>query len=589
MLRHQESEHTPLVGKKAGVISVLFLYQYQCFAILTFCASDNPYSWAFREADLLKNFKGTSGAVIPNEPIFITSLKTNVIPSLPSSTDIKIFHDSCFGEHDWTRFPQFYSESLCHLVAVLRQPNPNDLQHPYREYGAFWCNVNSETDIKWNESVQLSSMTIDSFNIQVMVATTQCFWLELVAALDYMEVYKPIMDGHAQHDAGHWPDRLMGAFTSDMSTVQFLLCGGIPAYFIQPLSTFNNQVIERVVKLAQSSVDTTCPDPGYPIVFTGDPTDPKKYYAIHTFLCQFQHYTLPFHGQTTASTPSHNHVPVVLLSSMDLSLVAPSSRPVRSKSVVGRHEKGGPASQRKKKKGSKNVPLVVRNKFEDLSGIYAPPPIPAWMNINALINKDPKRTALRISDPHDNHYFFPDPGMLTFANAVCQKAYFQQLDHCFDILVYRSTTSDFLPLHPQKWHDLLALPLKYHADDICEQSSTAAESSTQCRKRFDAAKEMLGSCMHAHSVIIDLITPPANSEEPFNPRHGQELVWQLYDQDPDDAVTNFRMEHQNLILEIFPEDLLSSVSLTRIGVTDMNTWMEYSDALRSKGFHGANY
>ncbi|KAK0460354.1 hypothetical protein IW261DRAFT_1577666 [Armillaria novae-zelandiae] len=579
---------------------------------------------------------GHVGAVIAHEPFFITSLKTNVIPSPPSSREVEIFNDSRFGEHDWTRVPQFYSESLCHLVAVPRQPQQNDLQHPYREYGAFWRNVDSETDIEWSKSVDalsnphfstsfkhllsifrtrmecllqwLSNMTTDPFNIQVMVSTTQRFWLELVTALDYMKVYKPIMDGWAQNNAEHQPDRLMGAFTSDVSTVQFLLRGGIPVYFIRPLSDFDNQVIERVVKLAQPSVDTTRPDPGYPIVFTGDPTDPKKYHAIHTFLCQFQRYMLPFCDQTTALTSSHNHV-AVISSPMDSSLLAPSSGPVRSKSVVGRHEKGSPASQRKKKKTSKNTPTVPRNKFEDLSGIYAPPPIPAWVNVNMLINKDPERTARHLSDPHDNHYFFPDPSMLTFANVVHQKAYFQQLDHCFDILVYRSTTSDFLPLHPQNWRDLLVLPLKHHPN-IPEPSSATAESSTQCRKRFDAAKEMLGSCMHARGVTIDLIVPPADSEEskePFNPRRGQELVWQLCElnfrfellvldtcvascppptdgQNPEDAVANFRMERQNLISGIFPEDSLSSISVTRVndglGSTDWSCQYQRLRVLR---------
>lgn len=186
-------------------------------------------------------------------------------------------------------------------------------------------------------------------------------------------------------------------------------------------------------------------------------------------------------------------------------------------------------------------------------------------------------------DEHDNHYFFPDPGLVTFSNTTRQNSYLQQLDHCFDLLIYLSTSSDSAPLHPQQWRNLLALPLK-RAGHVQQP----AEQSTQCSRNFAAMEEMLGSCMQAQGVTMELLAPPADSEEPFDHRRGQELVWQLCElnfrfellaldihitrppppiegQTIDSVAADFRLQRQELISTVFPGSALTSVSPSTVG------------------------
>ncbi len=163
---------------------------------------------------------------------------------------MRLYTDGRFGAHDPTQAPQYYHETLCHLPLIPRFLEPSDTQHPYREYGCIWQDVDVDKDINWatgavkgigilchqsttscfvpynyidsRVSLALSDSTkssayhqllkifrsrmeglidclrhvnTDSFTIQVMVATAQRFWLEIVAALDYMDHCKPVMDG----------------------------------------------------------------------------------------------------------------------------------------------------------------------------------------------------------------------------------------------------------------------------------------------------------------------------------------------------------------------------------------------------------
>ncbi|PBK61187.1 hypothetical protein ARMSODRAFT_981734 [Armillaria solidipes] len=543
-LNSERSKYYCIFGAASYIVSLQASYLESLTIGIGILADDSgvvdmQFSRAFREKDLVRNYKGTSGnlsfndgrvgAVIPQERFFITSILMDQDPT----------------------------------------PKPSDVGHPYREYGVYWRDVNTEIDIQWNKSVvrgigrlnrefrqsllqRLSSVTTDSFNIRVMVATAQRFWLELVGALDYMEIYKPIMDGHAERSLNHRLDRLMGSFTSDISTVQFLIRAGIPVYFVRPLMVFDNQIIERVVELSQPMLTITRPDPVYPVVYTGDPTDAKKYRAIHTCLRQFQCYKLPFSFKAVISTPFEQADSVASTSTVLSPSLPPRSGPVRgAKAATGRLQKGAPMFRRKKQKKSANPALAVRDKFEDLSGMYAPPPIPAWADVNRRINQDSVLSACRVSDEHDNHYFFPDPGLVTFSNTIRQNSYLRQLDHCFDLL-------------------------------------QPTEQSTQCSRNFAAMEEMLGSCMQAQGVTMELLAPPADIEEPFDYRRGQELVWRLCElnfrfellaldtritrpppptegQTIDSVAADFRLQRQELILTLFPGGALTSVSPSTVG------------------------
>ncbi|KAK0504194.1 hypothetical protein EDD18DRAFT_1345072 [Armillaria luteobubalina] len=113
---------------------------------------------------------------------------------------------------------------------------------------------------------------------------------------------------------------------------------------------------------------------------------------------------------------------------------------------------------------TKNLQLM-RDKFADLCGRYAPLTIPAWVGVNAKIDKDSERSQQReaqtrcIQSRHDaagekkNYnvqmgYAFPDPGLFVYASATRQSIYFHQWEHFRDALIYRvaSSTSNATPV-----------------------------------------------------------------------------------------------------------------------------------------------
>ncbi len=159
---------------------------------------------------------------------------------------------------------------------------------------------------------RLAHVTVDTFTVQVLVATAQQFWLKIIAALDYMDWVKPVMDGIKPRDPARKAEHCIGMFTWDVGAAQLYFKAQIPVFFIRPWESFSNQVVLRVVELSPTETCTTPPACPFPIVFDGPPSDPKKYVAQHRCLRLFQGYRDPFNFRTissAAAAPSSSVLP----------------------------------------------------------------------------------------------------------------------------------------------------------------------------------------------------------------------------------------------------------------------------------------
>ncbi len=301
----------------------------------------------------------------------------------------------------------------------------------------------------------------------------QRYWLELVAGLDYMEIHQPVMNGTTQCDDSLDFTCLMGTFTLNLDVTEQHLKAGIPVYLVRPTEEFTNQIILKAEKPIVISINDTIPEPSFPIVFEGDPSQARKFDAMHRFMKIFQTYRNPFLFPTTFSPTT----------SAPSSAIHPSgsSGPIRD--VRGKARASGPLSskqpsqQKKICKGhypfkrSRSSPFSLeslqsaRDKFADLSGTYALLPMHAWVTANASIDQNSECSQqceeqvhhlqsephMKNNQDHNKGYAFPDPGLLVFASATRQNSYFRQWEHCRDGLIYHISlsASNATPVRPQ--------------------------------------------------------------------------------------------------------------------------------------------
>ncbi|KAK0493988.1 hypothetical protein EDD18DRAFT_1355940 [Armillaria luteobubalina] len=423
------------------------------------------------------------------------------------------------------------------------------------------------------------SVMTDSMTICVQVAAMQSYWLELVAGLDYMEHYQPVMNGKTRQDDTLNSSQLMGTFTVNLDVI---LKAEEPVIF--PLNT-------------------SLPSPPFPVVYKGDPSHPQKFYAMHRFTQIFNTYRNPFNF-VTISQPSIAHTePTQAAASSSSSISVATGHPARNQR--GKARALGPlasAQASRKKKSSSNQQW---DKFTNLVGTYAPSLIPAWADAIAKIDKFSERSQEceersrlaqsqsnkegPIAPSHVNGYIFPDPALLVYASATWQSSFFHQWEHCRDALIYcvTSSSSNAKPLRPQLWCELLAMAFK--------------SGNAQGTKVHDLMAQALGSALEAPGSGTTILQAPAPvSDQPVDIERGKYLVWELcklnFRQEllsldthlthPDlsateEDVINFRLKHQEQIMGLFSDGSLVPSMPTATNRLALPSWSERFEALKS--------
>ena len=174
-------------------------------------------------------------------------------------------------------------------------------------------------------------------HIEFVVRDLQRLWLEIWAILDYMEIYKPCMDGHTS--PGDVADTV-GTITTSIRVAQDMFLAGLPCWLIRPSNAFRDEKISAIGQIFHPK-DYVNLEPhrfNYPVIFKGVATDLQKYRAMEAFACNFLCSRDPFALSSTplslagASQPSTSSTPAVASQPSTLSTpaVASSSATQRS-------------------------------------------------------------------------------------------------------------------------------------------------------------------------------------------------------------------------------------------------------------------
>ena len=290
-------------------------------------------------------FDGIVAAVV-DDFVCTTPNQTRIFLPPTQKIVVKICADIRYGSNDVTLWPQPWFESHCHLAAIPRKPD--DLDDPL---SIMWWDPTSDDFEYFGGSIvdglgQLSRLKLLSFRkmmssiesriedhkeanpnpirlllslvrsmqdtfirleslkttfteMRIGVTKFQRCYLEICGCLDYMEIYRPRMEG--RRPRAESVANCMGAFTHIPKVVQDLHTAGLPVWFLRPSTFWDSpakcNILEIVTPL--DPADVLClsdHDPPFPAIYKGYVTDSKKHNTFHNHSRRWLAFKDPFGG-----------------------------------------------------------------------------------------------------------------------------------------------------------------------------------------------------------------------------------------------------------------------------------------------------
>lgn len=158
----------------------------------------------------------------------------------------------------------------------------------------------------------------------------QRYFLELVGLLDYMEVYKPQMDG--SHPAPTSVASTVGCFTVKPRVAEEFLAAGLPVWYMRPHKPgFTNNVLTVVEPLVYSDQLATRIHDSFPVLHASNAyiSTVEVVGLIHQFSRKWistpDHFQDPLQTTSSSSTPASH--PPSSLAAVSASTSASSSIP----------------------------------------------------------------------------------------------------------------------------------------------------------------------------------------------------------------------------------------------------------------------
>ena len=193
-----------------------------------------------------------------------------------------------------------------------------------------------QPSVKWLQQVldQLYTVQMSFHHYQFVVRDLQRMWLHIWGVLDYMEIYKPRIDGLVP--PGHGVANTIRTFTSSIRLAQDMFLAGLPCWLIRSSSAFGDVKVFSIAEIFHPK-EYIALEPhkfSYPVIFKGSASATEKYHAIecyaHNFLCTRD----PFAISSTPSSSVGSSTPSPSVGTQ------PSTTPAVASSSATRHSTG---------------------------------------------------------------------------------------------------------------------------------------------------------------------------------------------------------------------------------------------------------
>ena len=147
--------------------------------------------------------------------------------------------------------------------------------------------------------VHLHSLKTTFTAIRIGITKFQQYYLEICSCLDYLEFYKPRMDG--SQPAAETIANCIWAITNIPCIVQDFHTAGLPIWLLQPSTVWGTPVKCNILEIVTplNPADVLCVSqhyPPFPTIFYGSVTDVSKHAAVYTHSQKWLTFKDPFEG-----------------------------------------------------------------------------------------------------------------------------------------------------------------------------------------------------------------------------------------------------------------------------------------------------
>lgn len=158
----------------------------------------------------------------------------------------------------------------------------------------------------WNHTLpRLAALPMSFEQVCFCVTDYQRLYLEVRGLMDYVEIYKPRMDGKAPRV---YPVAdCIGVFTTTPIVVQQFFRAGLPVWFIRTTEHFRTSACnasELVKPISPTGILTTRPHPDSPPEIYNGVNDDRKHTALYRFSRDWLSFKDPFSEATASSSSS---------------------------------------------------------------------------------------------------------------------------------------------------------------------------------------------------------------------------------------------------------------------------------------------
>ncbi|KAK0437440.1 uncharacterized protein EV420DRAFT_1770014 [Desarmillaria tabescens] len=442
-------------------------------------------------------FDGKNGIILDGSDSFIVTPNSYIIcrPPLGVNREVYMRENFRYGQDDPLQWPQAYVEQFPHLACIrwIAPASPNDPFHPlYRgltKYDFVECDPDSLVEgvghLRYSTFLKIQAackVVIESMNsvdgsapvsrsmrghlnvIELLLgrlhalptsflrvcltfAETQCVALELRAFVEYMTVFKPLMDS-PETDVPAMPvdESLVGAYIQDATVLQRFFKAGIPVWRIVDMKNLPGTRVDSLTEFATSPWPQGPCTLRLPSVFVGSSRDPWKYSKIQEHVLHSCRRIDPF----ALASP-------IILGRPDVPLTAASSSTSRYSPY---HKNARPQSGKPHQLMDPQHPLLPLLIEPWRRGLLAVDANPSRCHSSGR----PQPTAI----PRESQYAFPRPDIIATVNTEEKvNSFLISWLRLQTPLFARLTVTERVPpnLYHQEWRTVLALGFLHSAGE----------------------------------------------------------------------------------------------------------------------------